>query len=123
MKKSQIQQEKVFKEQSKIRNEIKTKIDISRAILAGLKRNATQKNADATADAAGATGAAAAGGTETKKKDSGVFDPSKLLKKLRSKIKQIHIDQIGQGEVDSKATLALLNEIESVIIRYTRKIQ
>ena len=36
-------------------------------------------------------------------------DPSKLMDKLRGKIKQIHLDNIGQGEVDSKPTLSLLN--------------
>ena len=106
-------------DQSKIRNEIKTKIDISRAILVGLKRKAALSTAaDTGADAGGSTVAA----VEKKFKETGVFDPSKLLRKLRTKIKQIHVDQIGQGEVDSKATLALLNEIESVIIHYSRKI-
>ena len=62
------------------------KIDVSRAILVGLKRQAKITAADSNADA---TGAAA----ETKKsKDTGVFDPSKLLRKLRTKIKQIHVD-------------------------------
>ena len=115
MQKNKVTLEKNFDEQSKIRNEIKSKIDISRAILVGLKRKAALATVADSNDAAGA---------QTKKsKDQGNFDPSKLLRTLRSKIKQIHVDRIGQGEVDSKATLSLLEEIENVIIRYSRKIQ
>ena len=37
------------------------------------------------------------------------FDFTILLKKLREKIKEIHVKNIGHGEVDSKNTLTLLN--------------
>ena len=105
-----------FEVHNKARNELKTKIELSKVVLVGLKRKAALATNLDTAD-----GSAAA--TDAKKsKDSGVYDPSKLLRRLRTRIKQIHVDQIGQGEVDSKATLALLNEIENVIIRYSRKI-
>ena len=78
--------ERNYEEQSKIRNEYKTKIDISRAILTGLKRRAALSMAVETATDGGAA-------AETKKsKDAGIFDPSKLLKKLRTSIKQIHVD-------------------------------
>ena len=43
------------------------------------------------------------------KKGQKDVDPMKLMEKLRDKIKQIHQDNIGQGEVDSKPTLSLLN--------------
>ena len=105
-----------FEVHNKACNELKTKIELSKVVLVGLKRKAALATNLDTAD-----GSAAA--TDAKKsKDSGVYDPSKLLRRLRTRIKQIHVDQIGQGEVDSKATLALLNEIENVIIRYSRKI-
>ena len=36
------------------------------------------------------------------------FDLDGLLKGLRQKIKEIHVKNIGHGEVESKATLVLL---------------
>ena len=63
-------------------------------------------------------------------------DFAKLLGKFRERIKSIHIVNIGGGSVvgsaaeraaigaaDGKATLALLNEIESRVIKYTRTLQ
>ena len=61
-------------------------------------------------------------------------DFTKLLGKFRERIKSIHITSIGggvpgsaaeraaTGAADGKTTLALLNEIESRVIRYTRTI-
>ena len=37
------------------------------------------------------------------------YDFTLLLKKLREKIKGIHVQAIGHGEIDGKSTLALLN--------------
>lgn len=45
-----------------------------------------------------------------------------LLGKLRKRIIDIHAKNIGQGEVDGKPTLSLLNEIEVRIIGLTRKL-
>ena len=38
-----------------------------------------------------------------------LFDPAKLLRTMRNRIKDIHVKNIGHGEVDSKPTLTLLN--------------
>ena len=50
--------------------------------------------------------AAKPGGKEA---SSSVFDPAKLLRTMRNRIKDIHVKNIGHGEVDSKPTLTLLN--------------
>mmetsp|Transcript_13241 Transcript_13241/g.18010 ORF Transcript_13241/g.18010 Transcript_13241/m.18010 type:complete len:105 (+) Transcript_13241:1340-1654(+) len=61
-------------------------------------------------------------GTAQAKDKQKTTDFSALLNKLRNKIKQIHVNCIGQGEVASKPTLALLNEIEVRVIKYIRNV-
>ena len=89
--------------------------------------------------------ATSAAKTGSKDASNSMFDPAKLLRTMRNRIKDIHVKSIGHGEVDSKPTLSLLNvsknitvvhifntlaclcffliqEIESVVIRYTRSV-
>ena len=46
-----------------------------------------------------------------------------LLKKFRAKIMEMHRSRIGHGEVESKPTLSLLNEIEIRVLEYTRRLK
>ena len=58
-----------------------------------------------------------------KAKGGSGFDLTKLLNKLRNRIKTIHLtNKVGSGEVDGKSTLQMLHEIESVLIKYTRNV-
>lgn len=51
------------------------------------------------------------------------LDFTKMLNTLREKIKTIHtVNRVGSGEVDSKPTLQLLHEIESLVIKYIRNV-
>ena len=50
-----------------------------------------------------ATSAAKPGAKEAP--STGLFDPAKLLRTMRNRIKDIHVKNIGHGEVDSKPTL------------------
>ena len=104
------------------------KINASKLILTILRK----KNAQSQVFESGQAGDTAA---KAGKKQAPV-DFTKLLGKFRERVKSIHIKNIGGGDVagsaaeraaigaaDGKATLALLNEIESRVIKYTRTIQ
>ena len=56
-----------------------------------------------------ASGTATATKTTDKGSSNAHFDPAKLLRTMRNRIKDIHVKNIGHGEVDSKPTLSLLN--------------
>ena len=101
------------------------KINASKIILTLLRK----KNAQSVKFESGQASETA---TRAGKKKAPV-DYAKLLGKFRERIKSIHIINIGGGGVagsaaeraaigaaDGKATLALLNEIESRVIKYTR---
>jgi len=90
----------LFDEQNKTRIELKTKIDISRAILSSLHRKTTD----------GFIYEPVAGETTAKGLPKLVpVDFNSLLGKLRQRITEIHVKAIGHGEVESKPTLSLLN--------------
>lgn len=98
-----------FNEQDKSRVELKKKIDISKGILNMLRR---KTNAAMFVEPSAGS---APGGRDGKKANQTPFDLTTLLNKLREKIKNIHAEKIGQGEVAGKTTLALLNVSSSLI--------
>ena len=73
-------------------------------MLAALKKKSAMHMKMDSEDAA--TSAAKTG---SKDASNSMFDPAKLLRTMRNRIKDIHVKSIGHGEVDSKPTLSLLN--------------
>ena len=78
---------------------MQTKIDIAQSILTALKK----KSSDGMLYAPGAAGSTM--GKEGKKGAGKPVDFTALLITLRDQIKDIHLKNIGHGELDSKTTL------------------
>ena len=103
-----------YEEQAKARDEKLFKLRIDNGILSALKKKTAQSMLFEPTSGASSK---AAKGAKT-------VDFTKMLNTLRDKIKKIHLtNRVGSGEVDSKPTLQLLFEIESMVIKYIRNVQ
>ena len=81
-------------------NLLVAKIESPRNILALLKKRSLASMSDQNKENSSST--------STKEKQK-AFDFAALLKKLRQKIKTIHMNTLVTGDVESKPTLQLLN--------------
>lgn len=102
-----INMQRMFDEQNKSKIELKYKIGLSFALLSKLNKKTTDGYVYENV-----------AGEKTAKGEQKVIpvDFNSLLNKFRVRIVEIHMKHIGHGEVQSKKTLQLLNEIELFII-------
>ena len=104
-----------YDEQAKARDEKLFKLKFDNLILASLKKKTAQTMIYEPSKDSAASGKGGKAGSP--------LDFTKILNTLRQKIKTIHTaNKVGSGEVESKPTLQLLHEIESLVIKYIRNV-